>query len=264
MQLVDTHTHLYLSAFHADRDDVIVRAIEAGVDKLFLPNIDRSSIAGMLELAARYPDHCFPMMGLHPTSVKKDYHSELAVVHKELESKPFCAVGEVGIDLYWDKTFKKEQIDAFHQQVNLAVVHDLPLVIHSRNSFDLIAAILEEYNNPQIKGVFHSFTGNMRQAEKAITLGFKMGIGGIVTFKNSGLDAVVRNTDLSNIILETDSPYLAPVPKRGKRNESAYLVFIAEKVAKLHSIDIAEVAETTTRNAMALFCISGEPDKAKK
>ena len=264
MQLVDTHTHLYLSEFNADRDDVIVRAIEAGVNKLLLPNIDRSSIGGMLELVARYPDHCFPMMGLHPTSVKENYPSELAIVEKELGSKPFCAVGEVGIDLYRDKTFKEEQINAFHQQVNMAVIYDLPLVIHSRNSFELIAAILEEYNNPQIKGVFHSFTGDMRQAEKAIALGFKLGIGGIVTFKNSGMDAIVRNIDLSHIILETDSPYLAPVPKRGKRNESAYLVFIAEKIAGLHSIDVAEVAETTTRNATALFCISDEPDKDEK
>lgn len=259
MHLVDTHTHLYLSEFNPDRDDVIRRAIGDGVKKFLLPNIDSSSIAGMLELVTRYPDICFPMMGLHPTSVNKNYLSELAVVRKELENKRFWAIGEVGIDLYWDKTYKKEQIDTFHRQLDFARAYDLPLVIHSRNSFDLIAAILEENKTSSLKGVFHSFTGNIRQAEKAITLGFKIGIGGIVTFKNSGLDAVVKNIDLSHIILETDSPYLAPVPKRGKRNESAYLVFIAEKIAELHSIDIATVAETTTQSAMSLFGIPDSP-----
>jgi len=264
MQLVDTHTHLYLNEFIPDRDDVIMRAIDCGVEKFFLPNIDSSSIAEMLKLVTRYPDHCFPMMGLHPTSVKENYLSELAVVRRELENKRFYAVGEVGIDLYRDKTYEKEQIDAFHQQVNLALAHDLPLVIHSRNSFDLIVTILEEYDNPQLTGVFHSFTGDIRQAEKAISLGFKMGIGGIVTFKNSGLDAVVGNIDLSHIILETDSPYLAPVPKRGKRNESAYLVYIAEKIAQLHSMDVARVAQTTTMNAMSLFGISKTSGRVTK
>ncbi len=264
MQLVDTHTHLYLSEFNPDRDEVILRAIDRGVKKFLLPNIDSSSIADMLELTTRYPDHCYPMMGLHPTSVKEDYLSELVVVRKELENKQFCAIGEIGIDLYWDKTYKKEQMDAFRQQVDLALAHDLPLVIHSRNSFDLIATILEAYNNPKLKGVFHSFTGTISQAEKAITLGFKMGIGGIVTFKNSGLDAVVRSIDLSHLILETDSPYLAPVPKRGQRNESAYLIYIAEKIAHLHSMDIARVAKITTLNALSLFGISDEEKRDEK
>ncbi len=256
MELIDTHTHLYLNEFNPDRDEVILRAIDNGVKKFFLPNIDSSSISDMFELTERYPDHCFPMMGLHPTSVKENYLSELSVIRRKLESKSCCAVGEVGIDLYWDKTYHKEQIDAFRQQVDLALTRDLPLVIHSRNSFDLIATILEEYTSPKLRGVFHSFTGTALQAEKAISLGFKMGIGGIVTFKNSGLDAVVKNIDLSHLILETDAPYLAPVPKRGKRNESAYLVYIAEKIANLHSVDITIVANITTRNALSLFGIT--------
>jgi TatD DNase family protein len=256
MQLVDTHTHLYLSEFDPDRDDVILRALDQGIEKFLLPNIDSSSIASMLELATHYPDHCYPMMGLHPTSVKKNYLSELALIRRELENKRFIAIGEVGIDLYRNKTHEQEQIDALSQQANLALTHGLPLVIHSRNSFDLIASILEGFNNPKLTGVFHSFTGNIRQAEKALSLGFKLGIGGIVTFKNSGLDAVVRKIDLSHIILETDSPYLAPIPNRGKRNESAYLVYVAEKIAQLHSTDIDRVAETTTRNAMSLFNMS--------
>jgi len=256
MQLVDTHTHLYLPEFNPDRDEVILRAIDQGVEKFFLPNIDSSSIENMLELTGRYPKHCFPMMGLHPTSVRENYLSELEVVQSHLGNIPFYAIGEVGIDLYWDKTFEKEQIIAFKDQVTFSQNYNLPLVIHSRNSFDLIVSILSEFNNPELRGVFHSFTGDIKQAEAALSIGFKLGIGGIVTFKNSGLDEVVKKVDLDHIILETDSPYLAPAPNRGKRNESSYLVYIAEKIAQIHHMSVEKVAEKTTLNAIKLFGIN--------
>ena len=255
MHLVDTHTHLYLPEFDPDRDEVISRAIELGVDKFFLPNIDRSSIDAMLNLADLYPGNCYPMMGLHPTSVKANYRSELEAVQEHLEHRNYYAIGEVGIDLYWDKTFENEQIISFQEQVNISLKKRLPLVIHSRDSIDLIISILKECNNSEIRGVFHSFTGNIEQAEEAVALGFVLGIGGIVTFKNSNLDEVVKQVDLAHIILETDSPYLAPVPNRGKRNESSNLIHIAEKIARVHQTDLNQVAEITTRNALKLFGI---------
>jgi TatD DNase family protein len=264
MHLVDTHTHLYLPEFNPDRDEVILRAIDQGVEKFFLPNIDSASMDSMLELAGRYPEHCFPMIGLHPTSVKGNYLSELEVVQNQLQKKSFYAIGEVGIDLYWDKTHETEQIIVFKEQVNLALKYSLPLVIHSRNSFNLIVSILKEYNSPELQGVFHSFTGDTQQVEQAVALGFKLGIGGIVTFKNSGLDDVVRNVDLTHIVLETDSPYLAPAPKRGKRNESSYLVHIAEKIAQIHRLNVTQVAEATTLNAMKLFGMDNTPDQADR
>jgi len=256
MHLIDTHTHLYLPEFDDDRDDVISRAIGMGVNKFLLPNIDSSSIKAMLNLADRNPGICFPMMGLHPTSVKANYRSELEIVQDHLKRRKYYAIGEVGIDLYWDKTFKHEQIVSFREQVNISLELNLPLVIHSRNSIDLIISILKDYNSSNIRGVFHSFTGDTKQAEEAIALGFMVGIGGIVTFKNSDLDEVVKQVDLTHIILETDSPYLAPVPNRGKRNESSNLIHIAEKIAQVHQMDLNKVAEITTQNAVRLFDIN--------
>lgn len=255
MNLIDTHTHLYLSAFDNDREQVIKSALNDGVRKFLLPNIDNSTVLPMLKLTGQFPEACFPMMGLHPTSVKDDYNKELIMVANWLPKEPFCAIGEIGIDLYRDKQFLQEQNRAFRYQIELALEHNLPVVIHSRQSFEVIINVLKEFKDPQLRGVFHSFTGSLEQAYKAIELGFKLGIGGIVTFKNSGLDKVVEKISLEHIVLETDSPYLAPAPRRGKRNESAYLLYIANKLAEIFSTDIEKVADITSANAIELFGI---------
>jgi len=253
MIFTDTHTHLYLNAFDDDRAEVLQNAIDQNIKYMLLPNIDSGSVSGMLGLCNEFPRNCFPMMGLHPTSVNENYRDELNLVEDWLGKKKFCAVGEIGIDLYWDKTYIKEQEEAFRYQIDLALKYDLPIVIHSRESFDEIFTVLEDYKNTGIQGVFHCFTGTLEQAHKAIDLGFFLGIGGVVTFKNSGLDKVVNEIDLKNIILETDSPFLAPMPFRGKRNESAYINIIARKIAEIKNIEITEVAEATTGNAKNLF-----------
>ncbi|MBE9466968.1 MAG: TatD family hydrolase [Bacteroidetes bacterium] len=256
MVLVDTHSHIYLNEFDNDREQVIKNAFTNNVSKILFPNIDSSTVAPLLKLAGDYPNNFFPMMGLHPTSVKNDYLEELKNVELWLKKEKFYAIGEIGIDLYWDKTFKIQQIDAFEKQIELAINNDLPIVIHTRSSFELIFDIIGKYKIDKLRGVFHCFTGNNEQAEKIISLGFKLGIGGIVTFKNSGLDKVVQNVDLENILLETDSPYLSPAPKRGKRNESANIIYIAEKIARLHNVTIDKLAEITTQNAKELFNIT--------
>jgi TatD DNase family protein len=253
MIFTDTHTHLYLNAFDEDRSEVVQNAIDQNIKYMLLPNIDSASVSGMFELCTDFPKNCFPMMGLHPTSVKENYKDELKNVEEWLEKKKFIAVGEIGIDLYWDKTFKREQEEAFRYQIDLALKHDLPFVIHSRESFDEIFAVLYDYRESGLKGVFHCFTGTLDQAQKAIDLGFFLGIGGVVTFKNSGLDSVVKEIDLKNIMLETDSPFLAPMPFRGKRNESAYIHLIARKIAEIKNMDLSIVAEITTNNAKNLF-----------
>ena len=254
MILTDTHTHLYAEQFNTDIDSVIKNCIEKGIKRLFLPNIDSSSIAGMMALVEKYPTTCFPMMGLHPTSVTANYQEELAVVENWLALNKFCAVGEIGIDLYWDKTLLKEQQDAFKFQINLAKKYNLPFVIHCRDSFNEIFEILDEMNDENMRGIFHCFNGNIEQAKHIINYGgFKLGIGGVVTFKNSGLDKVVEQIDLEHLVLETDSPYLAPMPYRGKRNESSYLYHIAEKVATIYNISIEELAAITTNNSMEIF-----------
>ena len=255
MNLIDTHTHLYLPAFDNDREQVIKSALNDGVRKFLLPNIDNSTVLSMLKLTGQFPEACFPMMGLHPTSVKDDYNKELIMVANWLPKKTFCAIGEIGIDLYRDKHFFQEQNRAFRYQIELALEHNLPVVIHSRQSFEVIINVLKEFKDQQLRGVFHSFTGSLEQAYKAIELGFKLGIGGIVTFKNSGLDKVVEKISLEHIVLETDSPYLAPAPRRGKRNESAYLLYIANKLAEIFSTDIEKVADVTSANAIELFGI---------
>ncbi len=253
MILTDTHTHLYLKEFNDDREQVIKNAFKNRVKYMLLPNIDSSTVEDMLNLCKIYPEHCFPMIGLHPTSVKKNYIQELQKIEKYFLTQKFYAIGEIGIDLYWDKTFKKEQEYVFRYQIELAKKYNLPVVIHSRNSFDEIINIIKEEKKPTLNGVFHCFTGTIKQAEMIINLGFKLGIGGVITFKNSKLDKVIQKIDIKHIVLETDSPYLTPVPFRGKRNESAYLYYIADKIAEIKNITIEEVAEITTNNAIFLF-----------
>jgi len=254
MVLTDTHTHLYSDQFKDDIDAVIHNCKNHGINRLFLPNIDNTSIDGMLALEKKYPDNCFPMMGLHPCSVNENYKEELAIVKDWLDKRSFCAIGEIGIDLYWDKTFLAQQQEAFKTQINWAKEHDLPFVIHCRDAFEEIFEIMDELNDDKMKGVFHCFTGNLDQANHIINYGgFKIGIGGVVTFKNSGLDKVVEQIDMEHIVLETDSPYLAPVPYRGKRNESGYLLNIAEKVADIYQIKLEEVASVTTQNSKDIF-----------
>ena len=242
MELTDTHTHLYIEAFDADRNEVIKRALENDVNYFFLPNIDNTSIRPMLDLEEKYPERCFAMMGLHPCSVGKDYQEQLAKVREWLDKRPFCAIGEIGMDLYWDKTFVREQETAFLQQAQWAVELDVPIVIHSRETTDLLINLIRDFNDPRLHGIFHCFGGTVEQAEAIIELGFLLGIGGVVTFKKSGLDQTVAKLGLENLVLETDSPYLAPTPFRGKRNESAYIRLIAEKVADIKGVDVAEVA----------------------
>ncbi len=251
---IDTHTHLYDEQFAEDRTQVILESIAAGVSKHFLPNCDSGTIGPMLEVCKAFPENCFPMMGLHPCSVGSNYKDELKKIETYLFKDKFYAVGEIGIDLYWDKTFKEEQELAFKQQIDWAVELNLPVVIHSRNSFDEIYNILSTYNK-SVKGIFHCFSGNIEQGLKIIDLGLYLGIGGVVTFKNSGLDQVVKEIDLKHIVLETDSPYLAPTPFRGKRNKSSYIPLIAQRIADIKELPIERVAEITTKNAFSIFNI---------
>jgi TatD DNase family protein len=254
---VDTHTHLYSRKFDRDRGEVIQRALDAGVEAFYIPNIDRNSIEGMLRLEEDYPQQCFAMMGLHPCSVKDDYREELAVVDEWLHKRDFCAVGEIGIDLYWDKTYFEQQREAFLQQVEWAKARSLPIVIHSRESIDILIELLREVNDERLRGIFHCFTGNPEQAEAIIDLGFHLGIGGVLTFKNAGLDKTVESIPLKHLVLETDSPYLAPVPYRGRRNESAYVVKVAERLAEVKKLPLEEVGRVTRENSYAIFGKSG-------
>ncbi len=253
MYLTDTHTHLYLDEFNSDRAETVKRAIEQDTRSMLLPNIDSSSIDNMLKLCEQFPDNCFPMMGLHPTSVKENYKEELDLVELWLEKQKFYAIGEIGIDLYWDKTFLKEQQVALVRQIELAKKYQLPIVLHMRDSFNEIYSIVKDHISDELTGVFHCFTGNPEQAHKITDMNFLLGIGGVVTFKNSGLDEVVKEIDLKHIVLETDSPFLAPVPFRGKRNESAYIKLIAKKIAEIKNTTIEEIASITTENANRLF-----------
>ena len=253
MILTDTHTHLYSEEFNEDRTAIINKAISNSVTKLYLPNIDSNSIDGMLQLEKEFPDNCFAMMGLHPCSVKENYLDELTIVKKWLDKRKFIAIGEIGIDLYWDKTFITEQEIAFKKQIDWALEYNYSIVIHCRNAFDEIFTILQSYSKLP-KGIFHCFSGDVEQAQKILALkNFKLGIGGVVTFKNSGLDKVVETISIEDIVLETDSPYLAPMPYRGKRNESSYIPLIAKKVAELKNISIEEVENVTTNNANFIF-----------
>lgn len=250
---IDTHTHLYSDEFNEDRIDRINYAIQKGVTKFYMPNIDSSSIDGMLQLEVHFPEQCLPMMGLHPCSVKENYREELDIIKQWLDLRRFWAIGEIGIDLYWDKTFIKEQELAFKEQIYWALEYNYTIVIHCRNAFDEIFSILQSFEKLP-KGIFHCFSGDFIQAQKILSLGnFKLGIGGVVTFKNSGLDKVVEQLKLHDIVLETDAPYLAPMPHRGKRNESAYIPLIAQKIAEIKNTTIEEVAKITSQNAIEIF-----------
>jgi TatD DNase family protein len=253
MQLIDTHTHLYLPEFDTDRDETVKRAVSSGVVKILMPNIDYQSVDPMLFTENRYPGICYSMIGLHPTSVKDDYISQLDKLEALYTKHKFIAIGEIGIDLYWNKTYLKEQSVAFRRQVAFAIEKGLPVVIHSRESFPEVFSILDEFAGKTLKGVFHAFSGSIKDAEKVINMGFKLGIGGIVTFKNSGLDKVVKETGPENLILETDSPYLAPVPHRGKRNESSNICIINKKLAEIFGMSEEEVALITFANSTGLF-----------
>lgn len=253
--LIDTHSHIYSTDFKQDLDEVIQRAYSNDVRKIILPNIDSSSVKNLLNLVDTYPHICIPLMGLHPTSVNHDYQEELQVVEYWLKKRKFYGIGEIGIDLYWDKSFLDEQIHAFRFQLDLARQNKLPVVIHVRDSFDEVFQVIQEMNDDQLTGVFHSFSGTIEQAQKIIDAGFKIGVNGIITFKKSGLDEIIRQIDLSNLMLETDSPYLTPTPFRGKRNESSYLVYIAQKIADLHQMTVGDVTKITTENARKLFGI---------
>lgn len=253
MQLIDTHTHIYLPEFDSDRSEVITRALNSGVSKLLMPNIDCSSVQAMLAVEATYPGKCLSMIGLHPTSVREDYKSQLDELEKIEGSHNFIAIGEIGIDLYWDKSFANEQVISFRRQINFALEGDLPVVVHSRDAFAEVFGVLDEFRGRGLKGVLHAFTGGHDEMQKALNLGFKLGIGGIVTFKNSHLDNVIKDTGIENIILETDSPYLAPVPYRGKRNESSYICNINRKIADIKGMTEKEVAEATFSVSRELF-----------
>ena len=253
MILTDTHSHLYDHKFSEDRTEMIDRALKENVQRIFLPNVDSKSVQGMMEVVADHPDKCFPMIGLHPCNVKGNYNEELTILKDYLDNGSFFAVGEIGMDLYWDKTFLDEQKESFRTQIHWAKDKGLPVVIHCRDAFKEVFEILDSEKGPLLRGVFHCFTGSIDQAHRAIDLNFYLGIGGVVTFKKAGLDSVVKQIPLKHIVLETDSPYLSPSPNRGKRNESAYLIHIARKVADLHEVTMEELAKITTNNSKQLF-----------
>jgi TatD DNase family protein len=250
---IDTHTHLYLDAFTADRDAMIGRAVDAGISRMLLPNIDARTSEDLFRLADRYKGVCLPMMGLHPTSVEAGYKKALKTVKEELDREGVVAIGEIGIDLYWDRTYFREQEIVFREQLEWARERSLPVVIHARDSFQEIFRIMDRAGTTGLSGVFHSFTGTREDLDKALSYGFMIGINGIVTFKNSDLSGLIPAIPLDKLLLETDAPFLAPVPHRGKRNESSYLVHIAERLAEIYNLTVREIAAITSRNATALF-----------
>lgn len=254
MILIDTHTHLYLPEFDEDRAATVQRAKEQGIQQCILPNIDSESIPQIHKMKAEFPDFTFMAMGLHPTSVKENYEEELAIAYQELQTGKYMAVGEMGIDLYWDKSFYEQQKLAFREQASWAVEFDLPLIIHSRDSFEEIFELMDNLWTPELKGVFHCYTGTHAQAEKIVKdYGFKLGLGGVLTFKNSNLREDIKDIDCKHFLLETDAPFLAPVPYRGKRNESAYVSLVAQKLAEVKNCSVEEIAEITTQSAHELF-----------
>lgn len=255
MILTDTHTHLYAEQFDEDRDVVIQKAISKNIERFFLPAIDSAYYPTMFALEKKYPNNIFLMAGLHPTHVKDNYKEEFELVRKLVRERKFYAIGEIGIDLYWDKSFLQQQQDVFKKQIDLAAEFNLPIVIHCREAFNEIFEILEEKRTNQLYGIFHCFTGNIEQARRAISLNMKLGIGGVVTFKNGKIDKFLNEIPLSNIVLETDSPYLAPVPYRGKRNESGYLTDIVDKLVAIYDVSPKEIAKITTQNSKDVFGI---------
>jgi TatD DNase family protein len=256
MIFIDTHSHLYDDQFSEDMDLILERINNHHIDKIFLPNIDSHTVNSMHLLEKRNPSLFFPMIGVHPTSIKDDYKEELDIAYNWLNQRKYYGIGEIGIDLYWDKTYLKQQIDAFETQIEWAIERNMPVIIHARDSFECIFNSLKKFPKEKLFGIFHSFTGNTETAGHIFSLGdFYLGINGIVTFKNSGLDNIVKQIPLEKIVLETDSPYLAPIPYRGKRNESAYLTFIAQKIADIKEVELGEVAEKTTKNALTVFSL---------
>lgn len=255
MTITDTHSHIYSEEFADDRNEMMQRAFENGVARIFVPSIDSTYTSKMYEMEAQYPDNVFLMMGLHPTYVKENYLEELAFVETQLTKKKFYAVGEIGIDLFWDKTYLKAQQFAFRRQIQLAKKYKLPINIHCRDAFDEVFEILEEEKSPELFGIFHCFTGTYEQALQAISCNMKLGIGGVVTFKNGKIDQFLHQIDLKHIVLETDSPYLAPIPYRGKRNESSYIVNVIRKLSEIYNVSPDKIAEITTENSKAIFGI---------
>src|SRR5450432_1234905 len=253
MELIDSHCHLYLSAFAEDIDMAIRRAVDAGVSRFYLPAIDRENEDDLFSLEKRYPDICFAMQGLHPCSVKEDFTEALKHIEQSLAARSFPAIGEIGLDFYWDLTFEKEQYQTFHQQIEWALHCRLPVVIHSRQSIEQTIAVVSEHQNGNLRGIFHCFNEGESEAKKIVELGFLLGIGGTVTYKNSKLPEVLKNISLEHIVLETDAPYLPPVPFRGKRNESSYIVYTAQKLAEIKGISLEEVAAVTSTNALKIF-----------
>jgi len=255
MIFTDTHSHIYSEEFSQDRSEMMQRAFEAGVKRIFVPSIDSTYTEKMYEIEKQYPKNVFLMMGLHPTYVKENYEEELAFVEQELEKRKFYAIGEIGIDLFWDKTFLEQQKIAFKRQIQLAKKYKLPINIHCRDAFDEVFEVLESEKAEDLFGIFHCFTGTYEQALQAISYNLKLGIGGVATFKNGKIDQFLNDIDLKNIVLETDSPYLAPVPFRGKRNESSYTKLVAEKLATIYNLPLEEIAEKTTQNSISIFGI---------
>lgn len=255
MIITDTHTHLYSESFDEDRDEMIQRAIDANVERFFIPAIDSTYADRMYDLEKSFPDHVHLMMGLHPTHVQENYKSELQFIENQFQQRDFIAVGEIGIDLYWDKSTLKIQQEAFRYQIQLAKKYKLPIVIHCREAFDEVFEILEEEKGEDLFGIFHCFTGTLEHAKKAISYNLKLGIGGVVTFKNGKIDKFLAEIPLKHIVLETDAPYLAPTPFRGKRNESSYIINVAEKLAEIYNMSLAEIAEITTQNSKDIFGI---------
>ncbi len=259
--MTDTHSHIYLKEFDDDRDAVVLRAREAGVDKILLPNINEETIAPMLALCSQQPDYCFPMMGLHPEDVKEDYQEVLSRMHALLQDKrhPYIAVGEVGLDFYWDTTYKKQQTDAFAQQVEWAAALDLPLVIHSRNAHKELVDVMKAYKSEPLRGIFHCFCGTLEEARELLSFeGFALGIGGVLTYKKSTLPEVVSELPLERMVMETDSPYLAPVPHRGKRNESAFIVHILQRIAQVKCVGTEYVSQVTDKTVQRIFSLANK------
>ncbi len=254
--MIDTHSHIYLSEFDEDREDVIERAKSAGVEKVLLPNVDKDTIEAMHRLEVAHQGYCYSMMGLHPTSVKADYLQVLAEIKAYIDKREYIAIGEIGIDLYWDKTFRQEQMDAFEQQIKWAKAKQVPIVIHCRDAFPEVFEVLDGQLDESLVGVFHSFSGGAEEARRILAYdNFMMGINGVVTFKNTNLREVLRSVPFDKLVLETDAPYLAPVPKRGRRNEPAYLEKVAETLAMVYGISMEEVKQQTSKNARQLFDI---------
>ena len=248
--MIDTHAHIYLQEFDKDRNQIISKARDVGIEKILMPAIDSVTHERMLEIEETF-DECISMIGLHPCSVKEDYEAELKVVKSYLEKRPFIAVGEIGLDFYWDVSFLNEQYDAFHKQIEIAIQYNIPIVIHSRNAIKECIEVVQQY--PDVRGVFHCFSGTEQEAQQITAMQFMLGIGGVITFKNAGLDKVIEEVGIASIILETDAPYLAPMPYRGKRNEPAYTRIIAEKIAEIIGKSVEEIEELTTSNAIRLF-----------